>query len=101
MRRLSRLDRSSPRRAGVDRLEKGSLISLPGRRGPLPGLPFRSAPIARTMTGFCAVARNSDSVKRRETMADTAAVVIVGAGPSGLVLGNLLRAQGISTLILE
>ena len=28
-------------------------------------------------------------------------VVIVGAGPAGLVLGNLLRANGIDTLILE
>ncbi|GAA2805561.1 4-hydroxybenzoate 3-monooxygenase [Crossiella cryophila] len=34
-------------------------------------------------------------------MAKQRAVVIVGAGPSGLVLGNLLRAKGIDTLILE
>lgn len=34
-------------------------------------------------------------------MADRATVVIVGAGPAGLVLGNLLRALGIDTLILE
>jgi p-hydroxybenzoate 3-monooxygenase len=34
-------------------------------------------------------------------MADQTAVVIVGAGPAGLVLGNLLRANGIDTLILE
>lgn len=34
-------------------------------------------------------------------MADQIAVVIVGAGPSGLVLGNLLRARGIDTLVLE
>jgi len=34
-------------------------------------------------------------------MADQATVLIVGAGPAGLVLGNLLRANGIDTLILE
>ena len=34
-------------------------------------------------------------------MADRAAVLIVGAGPAGLVLGNLLLAKGIDTLILE
>jgi p-hydroxybenzoate 3-monooxygenase len=34
-------------------------------------------------------------------MADRATVLIVGAGPAGLVLGNLLRANGIDTLILE
>jgi p-hydroxybenzoate 3-monooxygenase len=33
--------------------------------------------------------------------ADRADVVIVGAGPAGLVLGNLLLAGGIDTLILE
>lgn len=32
---------------------------------------------------------------------DGAAVLIVGAGPAGLVLGNLLRAEGIACLILE
>lgn len=30
-----------------------------------------------------------------------AAVLIVGAGPAGLVLGNVLRARGITTLVLE
>lgn len=34
-------------------------------------------------------------------MADRTSVLIVGAGPAGLVLGNLLRAAGIDTLILE
>jgi p-hydroxybenzoate 3-monooxygenase len=34
-------------------------------------------------------------------MIDQATVLIVGAGPAGLVLGNLLRAAGIDTLILE
>ncbi|MCS7477908.1 4-hydroxybenzoate 3-monooxygenase [Umezawaea endophytica] len=34
-------------------------------------------------------------------MVDHTAVLIVGAGPAGLVLGNLLRAQGIETLIVE
>jgi p-hydroxybenzoate 3-monooxygenase len=34
-------------------------------------------------------------------MADRVTVLIVGAGPAGLVLGNLLRARGIDTLILE
>ena len=34
-------------------------------------------------------------------MAAQANVLIVGAGPAGLVLGNLLRANGIDTLILE
>jgi p-hydroxybenzoate 3-monooxygenase len=34
-------------------------------------------------------------------MADQATVLIVGAGPAGLVLGNLLRARGIDTRILE
>lgn len=34
-------------------------------------------------------------------MKNHAAVLIVGAGPAGLVLGNLLRAQGVDTLILE
>lgn len=34
-------------------------------------------------------------------MADRTSVLIVGAGPAGLVLGNLLRAGGIDTLILE
>ena len=34
-------------------------------------------------------------------MADQVEVLIVGAGPAGLVLGNLLRAHGIDTLILE
>jgi len=34
-------------------------------------------------------------------MADRATVLIVGAGPAGLVLGNLLRSNGIDTLILE
>ncbi len=28
-------------------------------------------------------------------------MLIVGAGPAGLVLGNLLRAAGIDTLVLE
>jgi p-hydroxybenzoate 3-monooxygenase len=32
---------------------------------------------------------------------DSASVLIVGAGPAGLVLGNLLRAEGIHCLILE
>ena len=32
---------------------------------------------------------------------ETATVLIVGAGPAGLVLGNLLRAQGVDCLILE
>lgn len=32
---------------------------------------------------------------------DSATVLVVGAGPAGLVLGNLLRAQGIDCLILE
>jgi p-hydroxybenzoate 3-monooxygenase len=34
-------------------------------------------------------------------VADRATVLVVGAGPAGLVLGNLLRAKGIHTLILE
>ena len=34
-------------------------------------------------------------------MAEQATVLIVGAGPAGLVLGNLLRANGIDTLIVE
>ncbi|MEV6606478.1 4-hydroxybenzoate 3-monooxygenase [Kutzneria sp. NPDC051319] len=34
-------------------------------------------------------------------MADQVTVLIVGAGPAGLVLGNLLRANGVDTLILE
>ncbi|WP_328609004.1 4-hydroxybenzoate 3-monooxygenase [Amycolatopsis sp. NBC_00345] len=34
-------------------------------------------------------------------MTDRATVLIVGAGPAGLVLGNLLRDKGIDTLILE
>ncbi|UOZ03046.1 4-hydroxybenzoate 3-monooxygenase [Amycolatopsis sp. WQ 127309] len=34
-------------------------------------------------------------------MADRTSVLIVGAGPAGLVLGNLLRAAGIDTLVLE
>lgn len=34
-------------------------------------------------------------------MAEQMSVVIVGAGPAGLVLGNMLRAEGIDTLILE
>lgn len=34
-------------------------------------------------------------------MAEQVAVAIVGAGPAGLVLGNLLRARGVDTLILE
>lgn len=38
---------------------------------------------------------------REHEMADRAAVLVVGAGPAGLVLGNLLRANGIDTLILE
>ena len=32
---------------------------------------------------------------------DHTTVLIVGAGPSGLVLGNLLRAEGIETLVVE
>ena len=34
-------------------------------------------------------------------MLDHTTVLIVGAGPAGLVLGNLLRAEGIDTLIVE
>ncbi|SDM34389.1 4-hydroxybenzoate 3-monooxygenase [Allokutzneria albata] len=34
-------------------------------------------------------------------MVDHTTVLIVGAGPAGLVLGNLLRARGIDTLIVE
>ncbi|HEX6341003.1 4-hydroxybenzoate 3-monooxygenase [Umezawaea sp.] len=34
-------------------------------------------------------------------MVDHTAVLIVGAGPAGLVLGNLLRAEGIETLVVE
>ncbi|MFS8099327.1 4-hydroxybenzoate 3-monooxygenase [Lentzea alba] len=34
-------------------------------------------------------------------MAEQKSVVIIGAGPAGLVLGNLLRAEGIDTLVLE
>ena len=34
-------------------------------------------------------------------MAERTTVLIVGAGPAGLVLGNLLRAEGVDTLILE
>ncbi|WUL15681.1 FAD-dependent monooxygenase [Amycolatopsis sp. NBC_00355] len=34
-------------------------------------------------------------------MADRTSVLIVGAGPAGLVLANLLRAAGIDTLVLE
>ncbi|WNV87129.1 4-hydroxybenzoate 3-monooxygenase [Umezawaea sp. Da 62-37] len=34
-------------------------------------------------------------------MVDQTTVLIVGAGPAGLVLGNLLRAAGIGTLVVE
>lgn len=34
-------------------------------------------------------------------MTDQATVLIVGAGPAGLVLGNLLLAKGIDTIVLE
>ncbi|TCO60439.1 4-hydroxybenzoate 3-monooxygenase [Actinocrispum wychmicini] len=34
-------------------------------------------------------------------MVDDTAVLIVGAGPAGLVLGNLLLAEGVDTLIVE
>jgi p-hydroxybenzoate 3-monooxygenase len=34
-------------------------------------------------------------------MIDQASVLIVGAGPAGLVLGNVLQAAGVDTLILE
>lgn len=34
-------------------------------------------------------------------MVDHTAVLIAGAGPAGLVLGNLLQAQGIDTLVVE
>ncbi|MDX3662778.1 4-hydroxybenzoate 3-monooxygenase [Streptomyces sp. ID05-26A] len=34
-------------------------------------------------------------------MVDHTTVLIAGAGPAGLVLGNLLRAEGIDTLVLE
>ena len=34
-------------------------------------------------------------------MTERVSVVVVGAGPAGLVLGNLLQANGIDTLILE
>ncbi|WP_394613332.1 4-hydroxybenzoate 3-monooxygenase [Lentzea sp. JNUCC 0626] len=34
-------------------------------------------------------------------MVDTTTVLIAGAGPAGLVLGNLLQAQGIRTLVVE
>jgi p-hydroxybenzoate 3-monooxygenase len=34
-------------------------------------------------------------------VADHTTVLIVGAGPAGLVLGNLLRAEGIDTLVVE
>lgn len=34
-------------------------------------------------------------------MVDHTTVLIAGAGPAGLVLGNLLRAEGIDTLIVE
>ena len=34
-------------------------------------------------------------------MSDEHAVLIVGAGPAGLVLGNILLAMGINTLVLE
>lgn len=34
-------------------------------------------------------------------MVDHTTVLIVGAGPAGLVLGNLLRAEGIDTLVVE
>jgi p-hydroxybenzoate 3-monooxygenase len=39
--------------------------------------------------------------KGPEGVVDHTAVLIVGAGPAGLVLGNLLRAAGIGTLIVE
>lgn len=40
---------------------------------------------------------------RREDLgvADHTTVLVVGAAPAGLVLGNLLRAEGIDTLIVE
>jgi 2-polyprenyl-6-methoxyphenol hydroxylase-like FAD-dependent oxidoreductase len=34
-------------------------------------------------------------------MTDQATVLIVDAGPAGLVLGNLLQAAGIDTLVME
>ncbi|GHH47990.1 4-hydroxybenzoate 3-monooxygenase [Lentzea cavernae] len=34
-------------------------------------------------------------------MVDHTTVLIAGAGPAGLVLGNLLRAEGIATLVVE
>ncbi len=46
----------------------------------------------------------SDHLVRRngpDKVAERKTVLIVGAGPAGLVPGNLLRAEGIHTLILE
>ncbi|MBP2473293.1 p-hydroxybenzoate 3-monooxygenase [Crossiella equi] len=34
-------------------------------------------------------------------MTGTRSVVVIGAGPAGLVLGNLLRAEGVDVLLLE
>ncbi|MCM9076536.1 MULTISPECIES: 4-hydroxybenzoate 3-monooxygenase [Streptomyces] len=42
----------------------------------------------------------TESQKAR-TVRDSADVVILGAGPAGLVLGNLLRAAGVDCVILE
>ena len=39
--------------------------------------------------------------QRVRTGSDTADVVILGAGPAGLVLGNLLHASGIDCLVVE
>jgi p-hydroxybenzoate 3-monooxygenase len=39
--------------------------------------------------------------KGPEGLVEHTTVLIVGAGPAGLVLGNLLRAEGIETLIVE
>ena len=39
--------------------------------------------------------------QRIRTVGDTADVIILGAGPAGLVLGNLLRTSGIDCLVVE
>jgi p-hydroxybenzoate 3-monooxygenase len=46
-------------------------------------------------------AEKPDRQRGSERVVDHTTVLIAGAGPAGLVLGNLLRAQGIATLILE
>ncbi|MGV9310658.1 4-hydroxybenzoate 3-monooxygenase [Streptomyces sp. NPDC003691] len=39
--------------------------------------------------------------QRADTVRDTADVIVLGAGPAGLVLANLLRAAGVDCVVLE